>query len=188
MPAIATTGSLTELLSEMGAGLLLETLRGLEAGSLQPVPQDDALATQAPRLAKAQGRLDFTKPAAELERQIRAFEPWPGTFFTFKGETIKVRGAVIGPAAPGGAAVGEVVSSEPFAVACGSGGTILFTTLQREGKRLMPASEVLRGFHIQPGSRLYRRDQRKFRRGEEGGAFFRARDTRLEAFAAPREE
>lgn len=154
MPAIATTGSLTELLSEMGAGLLLETLRGLEAGSLQPVPQDDSIATQAPRLTKAQGMLDFSKPAAELERQIRAFEPWPGTFFTFKGETIKVRGAALGPAAPNGAAVGEVVSSEPFAVACGCGGMILFTTLQREGKRLMPASEVLRGFHIQPGSRL----------------------------------
>ncbi len=154
MPPMATTGSLTELLSEMGARLLLETLRGLEAGRLRPVPQDDSLATQAPRLAKAQGRLDFTKPAAELERQVRAFEPWPGTFFTFKGETIKVRDAALGPAAPTGVAAGEVVSSEPFVVACGCGGTILFASLQREGKRLMPASEVLRGFHIQPGSRL----------------------------------
>ncbi len=154
LPAAATTGALTEILARMGAGLLLKTLRGLEAGSLHPIPQDDALATRAARLTKAQGKLDFTKPAAELARQVRAFEPWPGTFFLFKGETIKVHEAVAGRVVPAGAGPGEVVSSEPLAVACGCGGTILFAALQREGKRPMPASEVLRGFPIPPGSRL----------------------------------
>ena len=116
--------------------------------------QDDALATQAPRLAKAQGALDFAKSAAEIERQVRAFDPWPGTFFTFDGEVIKVSGASVGPPAREGALPGEVLSSEPFSIACQGAATILFSALQREGKRLMPASEVLRGFHIPPGSRL----------------------------------
>ena len=154
IPHGATAGSLTGLLAEMGAELLIETLRGLQAGELQPVKQNDALATQAPRLAKAQGALDFTKTAAEIERQVRAFDPWPGTFFTFKGQMLKTHGAAVGPPAREGTAPGEVLSSEPFAVACGGATTILFSFLQREGKRLMPASEVLRGFYIPPGSRL----------------------------------
>ncbi len=154
IPNGATAGSLTGLLAETGAELLIETLRGLKAGNLHPVRQDDSLATQAPRLAKAQGALDFTKTAIEIERQIRAFEPWPGTFFTFNGQMIKTRAAAVGPAAPEGAVPGEVLSSEPFAVACGGATTVLFSVLQREGKRLMPASEVLRGFNIPPGSRL----------------------------------
>lgn len=154
-PPDATTGSLTPLLAAMGAGLLVRTLQGLKAGGLRPAPQDDAFATLAPRLKKGQGRLDFTRPASELERQARAFDPWPGTFFSLRGETLKVLSAALGGDAPKGAAPGEVVlSDESLAIACGDGRLFTVRTLQREGKRPLPALEVLRGFPIPPGTRL----------------------------------
>lgn len=154
-PPEATTGSLSEQLAEMGARLLLQTLEGLQAGQLRAVPQEDALATAAPRLKKEQGLLDFARPAAELERQVRAFCPWPGTFFSLRGETLKVLSATLGGEAPAGLQPGEVASTDDsLAIACGDGRLFTVRTLQREGKRPLPALEVLRGFPIPPGTRL----------------------------------
>jgi len=151
-PQEATTGTLTPLLARLGADLLLATLKGIKAGILEPEPQEDALATLAPRLKVEQGRLDFSRPAAELERQVRAFHPWPGTYFECSGERIKVHSVSIGPVTS--LPPGEVLASPGLSIACGDGRTVVLETIQRAGKRPLPASEVLHGFKIPPGSKI----------------------------------
>lgn len=151
-PGNATTGSLTPVLACLGADLLVATLKGLKAGIMEPEPQDDALATLAPRLKAEQGRLDFARPAEELERQVRAFDPWPGTYFEVSGERIKVYSVSIGPATS--LPAGEVLASPGLCVACGDGRTLVLGTIQRAGKRPLSASEVLHGFKIPPGSKI----------------------------------
>ena len=150
----ATTGSLTRDLARLGAGLLVETLIELEAGTLAPVPQDESLATSAPRLSPEDGRLDFTLSAESLERQVRAFLPWPGTWFEHRGERIKVFSAVVDARSAGARKPGEVLAGPALGVACGDGRALCLVELQREGKRALPAPEVLRGFPIPEGTRL----------------------------------
>ncbi len=154
MPAGATTGLLTPVLARLGASLLLETLEGLEKGIAVPDAQDDSLATIAPRLKADQGKLDFSLTAPQLERQIRAFDPWPGTYFEFSGERIKVLSCAVGGFSPEGSSPGDVMSGPELAVACGGGTALILGTLQRAGKRPLPSSEVLRGFKIPAGARF----------------------------------
>lgn len=153
IPPGATTGSLSPLLARMGGDLLVETLAGLAAGSLEAKPQDDSLATYAPKIRSDEGRLSFQAPAARVERQIRAFHPWPGTFVEVRGERLKVLASALGGEAPD-SAPGEVVDGSALGVACGDGRILYLTVLQRAGKRALPAQEVLRGFPIPAGTRL----------------------------------
>jgi methionyl-tRNA formyltransferase len=88
-----TAGSLFETLSRLGAELLLDTLPGYLAGEVQPKPQPEEGATYAPMLKKKDGALDFSRPAEELERKVRAFNPWPGAYFEWKGNLLKVHRA-----------------------------------------------------------------------------------------------
>ena len=74
----------------LGAGVLVETLAGIGAGTLKPVPQDDARATLAPLIRKEDGRLDWTLPAEDLARRVRGFHPWPGTFTLWQDRPLKV--------------------------------------------------------------------------------------------------
>lgn len=154
VPADATAGSLSPLLAEMGAHLLVETLEALAGPGLAPVPQEETAVTLAPRLKKEQGLLSFARPAAELARQVRAFDPWPGTYFQSGVERIKVLSATEGAEAPAGASPGEVLPGSALQIACGDGRILIIRTLQREGRRPLPAPEVLRGFPIPPGTRL----------------------------------
>jgi methionyl-tRNA formyltransferase len=85
-----TAESLSKRLSQLGAELLTETLPRYLAGELQPRPQDEARATKAPMLKKQDGLLDPNRSAAELERRVRALNPWPGAFFTWGKRTLKV--------------------------------------------------------------------------------------------------
>src|SRR5690242_13936681 len=85
-----TTGSAIQALSQLGANLLIETLPEYLAGRLIPQPQPEAGATYAPMLRKEDGLLDFTRPAAELERRVRAMNPWPGAWFEWNGTVLKV--------------------------------------------------------------------------------------------------
>lgn len=85
-----TAGSVTAALSTLGADLLLATLPDYLAGKLMPQPQEESLATYAPMLKKEDGRLDFDHPAEELERRVRAMNPWPGAFLEYNGEPLKV--------------------------------------------------------------------------------------------------
>ncbi|MEW6401742.1 MAG: methionyl-tRNA formyltransferase [Chloroflexota bacterium] len=88
-----TAGSVFEKLSTLGADLLIETLPDYLSGKFEPVPQPEEGVTYAPMLKKEEGRLDFTRPAEELERRVRAFNPWPGAFMDFDGVNLKVHRA-----------------------------------------------------------------------------------------------
>ena len=142
-----TAGELGAELAALGAALMAEVLGRL--GDVEPVAQPDAGVTHAAKIGKREARLDFSRPALELERQVRAFNPIPGAFFEHAGERIKVHaaevGGVTGP--PG------TVLDARLAIACGAG-SLVPTLVQRAGRDVMTAEELLRGFPIAAGTRL----------------------------------
>jgi methionyl-tRNA formyltransferase len=150
--AADTAETVHDRLAELGATLIVSTLDGLVAKSLEPVPQPDEGVTYAHKLGKEEGVLDWRRPAAELERKVRAFHPWPGTSFELNGERIKVLEAALALAggAPGTVAIGR--DGFPL-IACGVGGLKL-VTLQRPGKAAQPADAFLRGFALPAGAVL----------------------------------
>jgi len=90
-----TAASLGERLATAGADTLIDTLPGYLEGTLTPQDQNDSMATYAPMIQKEQGELDFSLPAVELERKVRAFNPWPGAFITDEGQSLKIHAARI---------------------------------------------------------------------------------------------
>ncbi len=138
-----TALSLGSRLSEDGADLLIETLPQYLSGAITPQPQDDEGSTYAPMLAKEDGRLDFTQPAKALERRVRAFNPWPGTFLDWQGQPLKVHKAsvVAGSAQPSGARM--VVDGLPAVKT--SDGCLVLTEVQPAGKKPMQGRDFLRG-------------------------------------------
>lgn len=150
IPPDATTGTLDPLLAEVGARLLVRSLPGIVSGTLRAEPQDEARATVAPRLRREQGSLDFREGAARLERQVRAFLPWPICFVRLGGEEVKVLGAAVGGDAPPGAPPGTLLPKPSLAAVCGDGRLLHLTRVQRPGKRPVSADEFLRGFPIPP--------------------------------------
>ena len=151
--AADTAESVHDRLAELGARLIVSTLDGLVAKTLEPVPQSEEGVTYAHKLGKEEGALDWRRPAAELERKVRAFHPWPGTWFEVaSGERIKVLAA--GLALAGGAPGTVSVGRDGFpVVACGIGGLRLLK-LQRAGKSAQSADAFLRGFALPAGTVL----------------------------------
>ena len=144
-----TTGMLLEELAVLGADLLLENLPLIESGRLTPVPQDEAQATYAPMIFKNDGWMDFTKPAVEIESQIRAMAPWPVAHTNYEGQTMKVwRGEVVpqNSAATPGTILS--VSREGILVATGEG-SLRITEIQMPGKKKMPVDAYIRGNRIE---------------------------------------
>jgi methionyl-tRNA formyltransferase len=150
--AADTAETLHDRLAELGATLIVSTLDGLVTKSIEAVPQPEEGVTYAHKLGKEEGLLDWRRPAAELERKVRAFHPWPGTSFELNGERIKVLEATLALAggAPGTVAIGR--DGFPL-VACGVGGLKL-VKLQRPGKGAQPADAFLRGFSLPAGTVL----------------------------------
>lgn len=148
-----TQATLHERLAQMGHDLLLRDLPRFLRGELLPTPQPFQGVVMAPMLDKQHGRLDFTRPAAELERRVRAFFPWPGAFTTLEGKLLKVHAAKVGS---GGGSPGEVLSAGAHGVeiACGEGSLVL-SQLQPEGRRSMTAAEFLASRKIAVGSRPF---------------------------------
>jgi methionyl-tRNA formyltransferase len=140
-----TTPALHDALAEAGARLILRALDQDPPATPQPAEG----VTYAPKLAKEDGRLDWTLPAEALERRIRALNPWPGTFFMLKGEAIRISAASV---AAGQGAPGEALDDAGL-IACGEG-AIRLTRLQRPGRAAMPAEAFLRGLPIPAGTRL----------------------------------
>jgi methionyl-tRNA formyltransferase len=138
-----TTGSLTTKLSSLGAELLIETLSRYLDGSLQPKSQDDSLATYAPMIKKEAGLLDFNQPAQVLERKVRAFNPWPGTFTTWKNQVLKIHRAHIVNGNPGPAGKRIIHQGKP-AIISGQG-VFVIDELQPAGKQIMEGEIFLRG-------------------------------------------
>lgn len=154
VPITPTTTApiLQEALARVGADLLTTHLDGIAAGTLAAVSQPDEGVTLAPKLEKAEARLDWSRPAVELDRQIRAFTPWPGATFALAGEDIKVLAAQVcdvTEAHPPG-----TLLDESFTVACGSG-ALRLVTVQRPGRGPTDGAACLRGLqHLRPGAAL----------------------------------
>ncbi len=145
----ATASWLHDMLAAMGARLIVAALDGLDEGRLTPVPQPGEGVTYAHKLDKNEGRIDWSRPAVELERQVRALNPWPGVWFDFGAERIKVLDAVL---SPGTGAPGTVLDDR-LTVACGRL-ALRPTRVQRAGKAPMTAGDMLRGHAIPKGTRL----------------------------------
>lgn len=149
-----TTGSLQQTLTPIGARLLLETLRRLKEGSLVPTEQDESQATLAPILKKEDGLIDWRRAALEIERRVRGFDPWPGSFTQFNSKLLKVyRGKIIPSELRG--SPGEVVKADHdgFWIATGSG-IIALEEVQFENKKRLPGVEFIKGARIKTGDRL----------------------------------
>ena len=145
-----TTGQgLHDALSALGGRMIVTALEGLADGTLSATPQPDAGVTYAAKLSKEEALIDWTRPAVELERQIRAFDPWPGSFFLHQGERLKVLAAELAE----GSGVPGTLLDDNLTVACGEASRRL-TRLQRPGKGAMTAEALLRGYALPKGSRL----------------------------------
>lgn len=143
-----TGGLLHDQLSEMGANLILEVLDEIE--TIQPEKQDDSLACYAAKIEKEETKLDFTQPAEVLERKIRAFNPFPATYFEYKDERFKVLEAEVLDDNAGMAPGSLVPNDTGLLIECNPG-MLLVTKIQRQGKKAMPTEELLRGFEFEPG-------------------------------------
>lgn len=148
-----TTGAgLHDALAAIGAELILPALAGLATGALVPEPQPDDGAVYAKKLERDEGRLDFARPAAELERLVRAFDPWPGAYFELGGERIKVLAARVLKVGRLANAPGTVLDNA-LTVACGED-ALQPTRVQRAGRAPMDVLAFLRGFAVAPGTTL----------------------------------
>jgi methionyl-tRNA formyltransferase len=149
-----TTPALTARLAELGAALLADCLPAYLRGELRPEPQDPAKATYAPQLRKDDGRLDFTLPAPDLARRVRALLPWPATFALWQGQPFKILRAAPLEAGAGNAGPGTIfLTDQGPAVACGQG-ALLLHEVQPAGRAPMPAADFARGARPFVGSRL----------------------------------
>ena len=149
-----TGGSLHDKLSTLGGNLLIETLEKIEAGDIHPEKQDDSQAGEYARmLDKNLGRIDFSMPAAEIERLIRGLNPWPSAFTSYNGKTMKLWKAKADNCGQG--VPGQVihVDKNSFTVQTGQG-TLQILELQMEGKKRMDAGAFLRGCPLETGTML----------------------------------
>ncbi len=143
------SGALHDRLSELGAAMIAEGLEALAAGRLDAAPQPEAGARYAKKLTRADEAIDWTRPAVDVARQVRALAPRPGAHFTLGGETWKVLAAEESD----GAAEPGTVLDDQLTVACGNG-ALRPLTVQRPGRKAMAAAEALRGHPIPPGTVL----------------------------------
>jgi methionyl-tRNA formyltransferase len=147
-----TSETLAPRLAAIGADLMVETLRGLQTGSIHAQPQDHAQATLAPILKKEDGRIDFHLSAREILNRLRGFQPWPGAYTKFRGKNLHVWEAQL---AERKLEEGELSVEGGSLFAGGGGGTALqLLELQIEGKKRMPASDFIHGHRPRPGEKL----------------------------------
>jgi methionyl-tRNA formyltransferase len=141
-------------LAELGAPLMVETLAGLEAGSIVPQIQDNSLATLAPLLTRDDGRIDPSRAAHSTYNRWRGFQPWPGAWTTVRGKKLTLlRLALASSEQRGETGIFRVEGDRLFFTA-GDGASLEVTELQLEGKRRMPAADLLRGHGVADGDRL----------------------------------
>jgi methionyl-tRNA formyltransferase len=142
-----TAGDLHDRLAVLGARLIVEALARLDA--LRPMPQPETGVTYAAKIDKAEARIDWSRNATEIDRQIRGLAPFPGAWCEIDGARIKL---LLSEIAAGEAPAGTVLD-DALCIACGQG-AVRLQRLQRAGSRPMAAEEFLRGHPVQPGSRL----------------------------------
>ena len=155
-----TAVELSSRLAELGAGLLSETLRRLELGEVQPVPQNNSEATYAPMLKREDGLIDWSQTAGQIANRIRAFQPWPGCHTILghhrliiwrahaSGEAQSINESALRPATITG------MTKTGITVACGGTSALHIEELQIEGKRRLPARDVINGLRLMTGGRI----------------------------------
>lgn len=151
-----TTGSLTAALAELGAALLRETLPAWLAGQIKPQAQDPALASLAPRLKKEAGVIDWSQAALDIERQVRAFDPWPGTFTLTPRGPLKILAVGLAPdlAPPDHLPPGSLFQGQKQVYVVTGAGALQLVTVQPAGKKAMDALAMLNGQPELWGTRL----------------------------------
>jgi methionyl-tRNA formyltransferase len=148
-----TAAELHDALAAIGAQLIVPAIEGLAAGSLAGRTQPEEGVTYAAKIEREEGRIAW-REAEVVDRQVRALNPHPGTWFEHAGERIKVLAAEPASDASAAGAPAGTVLDDRLTVACADGGAIRPTRLQRPGKAPMPAGELLRGYAIPPGAVL----------------------------------
>ncbi len=148
-----SAGSVTERLATLGATLMIDALGRLESDTLTETPQDDTLASYAIKVAAEEAHLDWSAGVTSLERAVRAYDPWPGAWTTWRGERLKVfrlRPIAGAESAPSGAVVG--VDPEPVVVA--GDGLVVLDVVQPAGRERMSGADWARGRMLAAGERL----------------------------------
>lgn len=146
-------GGLTDRLAHIGAEELMRALEMLSSGRARFTPQDESQASLAPKFTKAQGSIDWSRPAEQIARMVRALAPWPGATASWRGRPLSIWSAQA-RAASGGAA-GCILQVSPEAVIVGAGqGAVAVTEVQLPGRRRMRVSEFLAGHPLRPGDTL----------------------------------
>lgn len=147
-----TYGELQVRLSTLGAEALAEAVQALHAGTLHGRPQEVEQVTLAPPLAKEQGRIDWTRPAEEICRQVRAFNPWPSAYTHLDGKLLKIHRAHPIDATATSASPGSVVAVAPEIHVASGDGLVVLDEIQLEGRKRLTAAEFARGGHLQVGA------------------------------------
>ena len=142
-----TSSKLHDILADIGGSLTLDVLEHIE--EFEPVPQDDAQATYAHLLKKSDGQIDWSQTAPEIDRQVRALNPWPGVWTTSDGKRFKILGSSVSAASNPGSA-GELVNKDGDVV-CGDGSVLTITKIQPEGKAAMDFASAMNGGYVQIG-------------------------------------
>ncbi len=149
-----TLASLHDRLAELGAAALIEAIELLRRGELEGTPQDEAQVTYAPMISKEQGRIDWTQPAVAIERQVRAFHPWPSAYTFLDGRVVKIHRAKAVAGRHFNTPAGTIVAiGDTIGVACGEG-DLMIADLQLEGRKRLSAAEFSRGNHVAVGTVL----------------------------------
>jgi len=146
-----TAVTLAPRMAAIGADLMVKTLRGLQAGTIHPQPQDHAKATLAPILTKEDGRIDFHCTAREIWNRLRGFQPWPGAYTSFRGKNLHIWAAQpVARSLP----EGEFLVADNLLVGCGGESALQLFEVQIEGKKRMPVSDFIHGYHPRSGEKL----------------------------------
>jgi methionyl-tRNA formyltransferase len=148
-----TTPELYDRLAMMGASLIVKTVEGILAGSLQPKPQDDSQASYAPMLEKEDGFLDWTRPAQEIHDRVRAFNPWPGTVTKFRGQTCKILKTAVESRVDQSEPGSVLASKGKLVVMCGQG-ALEILSIQPESRKAVPGGDFANGARIQAGEKF----------------------------------
>lgn len=149
-----TALTLAPRMAAIGADLMVETLRGLQAGTVHPQPQDHAKATLAPILKKEDGQINFQLTAQEILNRLRGFQPWPGAYTSFRGKNLHIWKA---QSIEGRVATAQItVGDRHLIVGCGAGSALELLEVQLEGKKRMPAADFVHGYRPHTGESLGR--------------------------------
>ena len=155
-----TGGSLHDTLANLGSHALVEAIRGLKTGRLTAVPQDESAATYAPRLRKEDGEIDWSRPAVQIERRIRAFHPWPSAYTWLAGKRLKILAAHVQngerrDSRSPSTAPGTIIDLHDDFLSIATGDRNLgIGAVQLQGKKALPIAAFVKGHRLVPGDRL----------------------------------